>query len=149
MRRLPDSVKKQQGTARPSRISNTAPSKKVSTVAMPPATLSESAHQLWYGIVSTLAASGQYSPLFNTLIEAFCNEKSKYDWATDELSKEGELTTYTNDGKTVTISPFIRIQNDCLSNMLAISKRFGFDLLSMEAIGINQDKDKDPLNDEL
>lgn len=149
MKRLPDSVKKQQGTIRPSRVSATKEAKKVSTVPMPPISLAESAHQLWYGIVSTLAASGQYSPIFNSLIEAFCNEKVKYDLATDMLKEEGELITYTNDGKTVTISPYIRVQNDCLTNMLAISKRFGFDLLSMEAIGINGEKDKDPLNDEL
>ena len=148
-KRLPDSVKEQQGTLRPCRTSKTAPAKKVATVTTPPETLPNAAHQLWYVIVSTLAASGQYSPLFNSLIEAFCIEKLKYDIATREIKTASDMTDFTNDGKTLIISPYIRVQNDCLKNMLDISKRFGFDLLSMEAIGINGEKDKDPLNDEL
>jgi len=111
--------------------------------------IQNAAHQLWYVIVSTLAASGQYSPLFNSLIEAFCIEKLKYDISTKEIKTASDMTDFTNDGKTLIISPYIRVQNDCLKNMLDISKRFGLDLLSMEAIGINEEKDKDPLNDEL
>lgn len=148
-KRLPDKLKEQQGTLRPSRVSKTADAKKVSTIPVPPETLPASGHQLWYNIVSTLAASGQYSTLFNSLIEAFCLEKIKYDIAAREIKTASDMTDFTNDGKTLIISPYIRVQNDCLTNMLAISKRFGFDLLSMEAIGINGEKDKDPLNDEL
>ncbi len=149
MRRIPDKEKAQRGTLQPCRTSKTAASKKVATVTTPPETLPNAAHQLWYVIVSTLAASGQYSPLFNSLIEAFCIEKLKYDISTKEIKTASDMTDFTNNGKTLIISPYIRVQNDCLKNMLDISKRFGFDLLSMEAIGINGEKDKDPLNDEL
>lgn len=145
MRRLPDAVKQQRGTLRPCRVNK---NKSVGfDLPMPPETLNPESHQLWYSITSTLAKNGQYSPNFAALIEAFCNEKWKYDWATKELRNDGDLISETNDGKTVTRSPYIVIQDKCLDNMLSISKRFGFDLLSMEALGTKSDVPKDPLED--
>lgn len=147
-KRLPDSVKEQRGTLRKVRVNKNKLTGS-DAIPMPPATLPEAAHQIWLVAVSALANAKVFNPAFEPLLEIFCHEKLKYDTAIKAMYDDGEMTDYTNDGKTKIVSLYIRIQNDALSNMMDISKRFGFDLLSMEAIGSRGEEKKDPFEDEL
>jgi P27 family predicted phage terminase small subunit len=152
MRKLPDKVKEQRGTLKKSRVNPGQPiARQITTIPIPPASLPESAHRIWYDQCTNLCEMGILTAADLALVESFCVEKMKYDRATEfletsGLKKPGDMLDSTNKGNTKMVSLYIKIQDQALANMIKISSRFGFDPVSRTSIGASEVKN-DPLSD--
>jgi len=120
----------------------------VTQIPMPPPSLHKDAHAIWYSQAAALVEMRTLTSADHILLESFCNEKLKYDRATEALEYD-DMIQETNNGSTQMVSLYIKIQNDCLKNMIELSKRFGFDPLSRTSIGVSKSDKKDVFKDDL
>ena len=140
---LPE-IKKQNGTWRDDRhLPDAAAAPPVQRLPLPPSSLHKDAHQYWNVQASALMEMKVLTSGDLILLEAFCNEKLKYDRAGRALEDE-DMIDETNGGSTKMVNLHIKIQNDALNNLLNISKRFGFDPLSRMDIGVKKSDPADP-----
>lgn len=143
-----DIVKEKQKTLRPSRVNHLAPTINSHVINSPPPSLEKDAHSLWYTQSEALSQMGILSFGDSVLLEAYCKYKLQYDKITKQLEDE-DFVIQTNDGKTDTINPLIRLQSEIFNHLLKLSQRFGFDPLSRSSINITSSLDNDPLKDLL
>lgn len=143
-RKLPEQ-KKQDGTWRDDRhLPDAVQVDPVQRLPMPPATLHRDAHQYWNVQASALLEMKVLSSADLILLEAFCNEKLKYDRA-GKLLEDEDMVDETNAGTTKMVNLHLRIQDQALTNMLNISKKFGFSPLDRMDIGAAKSDKADPL----
>ena len=144
-RKVLPQIKEQNGTWRADRhLPDAATAPPLKELPMPPKTLHKDVYEVWYVQAGALMDMKILSSADLVLLEAFCNEKLRYDRAGAALENE-EMISKTNGGSTSMVNLHIRIQNDALKNMLDISKRFGFDPLSRMDVGVAKSDKNDPV----
>jgi P27 family predicted phage terminase small subunit len=148
-RHTPVEVKKLKGTFRDDRhMPDYAKLPTVENIPMPPPTLSEGAHDVWYSQVTSMKTMGILTTADFTLLEIFCEQKHIYDCAVKEMRGQKSVID-TNGGATKMINPLIKIQTDALRNLMDLSKKLGLSPLDRTNIGVKDSQPNDPLKDLL
>lgn len=141
----PIEVKKLKGTFRDDRhLPYHAQLPTVENIPMPPPTLNEKAHYVWYSQVAAMQKMRILTEADYILLELFCEEKYIYDKAVKALRSE-DLIDETNNGLTKMVNLHVRIKNDAIKNMIDLSKKLGFSPLDRSGIGVNNSIPNDPL----
>lgn len=141
----PVEVKKLKGTFRDDRhLPDHAKLTPIENIPMPPPTLNEKAHYVWYAQVSAMQKMRILTEADYILLELFCEEKYIYDKAVKALRSE-DLIDETNNGLTKMVNLHVRIKNDAIKNMIDLSKKLGFSPLDRSSIGVNNSIPNDPL----
>ena len=117
----------------------------VENIPMPPPTLNEDAHYVWYSQVSAMQSMKTLTHADYILLELFCQQKYLYDMAVKAMI-DSALIEKTNKDTTKMVNLHIKIQNDAINNMLNLSKRLGFSPLDRSVIGVNNSIPNDPLS---
>lgn len=145
----PVEVKKLKGTFRDDRhLPDYAKLPTVEHLPMPPPTLNEKAHYVWYAQASAMRDMGLLTTADYTLLELFCEEKYMYDKAVKALRSE-DLIDETNNGLTKMVNLHVRIKNDAIKNMIDLAKKLGLSPLDRTNIGVTSSQPNDPLKDLL
>ena len=120
----------------------------IENIPMPPPTLNEAAHYVWYSQVSAMQAMRILTATDYILLELFCQQKYLYDMAVESMITS-PLVEKTNKDTTKMVNLYIKIQNDAIRNMMDLSKKLGFSPLDRSSIGVKDSQPNDPLKDLL
>ena len=134
--RLPDEVKKKQGTSRKCRISRTITASGTLDPQLPPTGLTQDAKDAWRMALEN-SKPGQIGVLDAALLERWCRAWAGYRRLAAEVTHDG-YTIETPTGRTVLHPSFVAMQ--ALSGeMLKMEKELGFTPVARARVPVTPD----------
>ena len=147
--------KQTQGTLRPDREKNTTTLPTTSTL-QPPPILNESCHVYWYAIMDAMKGVKIFHDVDQFSLAILCQELHVYFFAMNQVQRYKNPRLLENfvqgKQKMKRVNPYRTMAKDALSNIIKLSKEFGFTANSrMALIDLfqKQETEEDPFANRL